>query len=274
MRDTWGTEDAARLAKPSAVVARASINVAACAVIASVASLLSACSVDSRSLTIDASPSAAAGSAGNGPGSGGSSSSPVDVDLPVCVYDEPVTEDCRTLVSNAGFAEDITGWVPEDGVAATWDANNASTAGGSGSITVLNLRHGTSVGFASGASRQCVRVTPGKYYDLTADVFIAEGQGEGLDDDSACPIPPCSKGGYEGRAHLSVFFSDSTDCSPPTTGNIFSDAVSEPGKWIHVEATGRAPERVNSMEVRLDTLKPFREYFFSALYDNVFVRER
>jgi hypothetical protein len=276
MCDTWGTEDAARLAKPSDGVARAWINVAACAVIASVALLLSACSIDSRSLSMDPSGAAAsAGSAGNGPGSGGSSSTPpLEVELPVCVYDEPVTADCKTLVSNAGFAEDTSGWLPEDGISATWDEMNASATGGSGSITVLNLRHGKSAGYATGASLQCVPVTPGKYYDLAADVFIAEGQGLGLAEDSACSIPPCSKDGYEGEAHLSVYFSDSADCSPPTTGNIFSEAVSETGKWIHVEATGRAPERVRSMEVRLDTLKPFREYFFSALYDNVFVRER
>lgn len=272
MCDTWGIEHAARLAKPSRVIAHAPAKLAASML---VAWALSACSVDSRSLTMDPSNTAgSASTAGNGPGSGGSSFNPLNVELPVCVYDEPVTADCRTMVSNAGFTEDIAGWEPEDGIAATWDTMNASTAGGSGSITVLNLRHGKSAGVASGASLQCVRVTAGKYYDLTADVFIAEGQGEGLDEDSACPIPPCSKGGYEGQAHLSVYFSDSTDCSPPTTGNIFSDTVAETGKWLHLEATGRAPERAKSMAVRLDTQKPFREYFFSVQYDNVFVRER
>lgn len=272
MCDTRGIEHATRSATPSGLVAHARLKLVASTVAALV---LSACSLDSRSLSMDpGKTNGSAGSAGNGPGSGGSSSTPMDVELPVCVYDEPVTADCKTLVSNAGFSSDIAGWIPEDGISATWDAMNASNAGGSGSITILNLRHGKSIGVASGASLQCVRVTAGKYYDLTADVFIAEGQGEGLDDDSACATPPCSKGGYEGQARLAVYFSDSTDCSPPTTGNIFSDSVGETGKWIHLEATGRAPERVKSMEVRLDTQKPFREYFFTAQYDNVFVRER
>lgn len=269
MRDTWGTEDAARLAIARPFMAHARVKLAVSMVLPVV---LSACSLDSRSLTMD--PSSTPGSAGNAPGSGGSTFNPTDVELPLCVYDEPVTADCTTLVSNAGFAADISGWVAEDGISTTWDAMNASTAGGSGSLTVLNLRHGRSMGVASGASVQCVRVSAGKYYDLTADVFIAEGQGEGLDEDGACPTPPCSKGGYEGQAHLSVYFSDSTDCSPPTTGNIFSNKVAETGKWLHLEAMGRAPERAKSMEVRLDTQKPFREYFFSARYDNVFVRER
>jgi hypothetical protein len=237
--------------------------------------LLSGCSLDSRTLTLD--PSATAGSGPTGgsmPSSGGSSSTPMNVELPVCVYDESVPPDCATLVTNAGFAEDIAGWAPEDGINATWDPKNASNAGGSGSLTLLNLRHGVSGGFASGATVQCLPVTQGKYYDLSADVFIDEGQGLGLDDDDACALPPCSREGYEGLATLGVYFSDATDCSPPTTGNIFSPSVGETGRWLHLEATGRAPEQAQSMAVRLDTLKPFRQYFFTVLYDNVFVRER
>jgi hypothetical protein len=243
------------------------------ALLASVA-LLSACSLDSRNLTLDPSAAAGNGTGGSQPSSGGSSSTPMNVDMPVCVYDEPVTPNCATLVTNAGFAEDIAGWDPEEGVNATWDPTNASNAGGSGSLTLLNLRHGVSAGFATGASVQCLPVTRGKYYDLSADVFIKEGQGLGLDDDDACAVPPCSREGYEGQATLGVYFSNTTDCRPPTTGNIFSASVTETGRWIHLEATGRAPEQAQSMAVRLDTLKPFREYFFTVLYDNIFVRER
>ncbi len=255
MHDTWGLAAPARATLPRWL---------APALLALLAS--SGCSLDSRTLSMAPH---TGGSGGTGPSSmpnsnGNHYEPPPEVELPVCVYDADPDPECASLVENAGFAEDVTGWAPEGGITRAWDNTNASSVAGSGSIAVENLLFGTTGGVAPGAAVQCVSVTPDKIYDLAADVFIAEGQGAGDEDDVM----------YEGKALLSVYFSNLANCAPPTTGNIFSEFVTEPGRWVHVEASGRAPEGAVSMAVRLDTLKPFQEYFFKAMFDNVFVRER
>ncbi|HYQ14416.1 MAG TPA: hypothetical protein VEQ58_01620 [Polyangiaceae bacterium] len=228
------------------------------------------CGVDDRTLTVGASAAgssnssagtSAGGTASSSAGSGGGGST--NVEIPLCVYDGEVSEECSTLVKNAGFGTDTVPWKPQDGMLGAWEKNDATESDDSGSIRVVNLLHGTSNGFAPGAAVQCIRAEAGRSYDLGADVFITEGQGVGLEG-----------GPYTGKAGIGVYFFSSGDCSGNSIGNADAPLNDAAGAWIHGSTTAVAPEQTQSLSVRLNTLMPFRQFQFEALFDNVLVRER
>jgi hypothetical protein len=256
MRASWGQDDN--------LLRRRILRVALGA-----SSLLIGCSIDNRTLTTAGPPhlgeggkTASGGSPGSSAGSAGTS--PQNQDIPVCVYDgdEP-GDDCDSLVDNAGFATGTTPWEPSPGAVRAWAELDATELERSGSIRVLNFLHGETEGVAPGAAEQCVPTEAQATYDLAGDVFIAEGQGAGLFEQT-----------YTGRAGLGLFFFESPDCMGNSIGNFDSDLVSEVGAWMHVGASAKAPALARSMLVRLNTLMPFREYQFEAHFDNVLVRQR
>lgn len=198
------------------------------------------------------------GGAGNGPGG------PGPVEIPICDYSTDVASECETLAKNAGFAKDVASWDPDGGVYGLWREDDASESKGSGSIDVLNTLSGTDDGVAPGSARQCLPAKPGNAYDLASDVFIEDGQGAGVE-----PGAP-----YEGSAILGAFFFDGEECQGTSVGFINAEPVSKTDEWVHVDATGVAPELTRSISVRLNALKPIRETTFKATFDNVFVRER
>jgi hypothetical protein len=237
---------------------------------------LGGCGLDERTLV----------AASGGISSGGSSSDPRNVggaapiskpddastggdggqsaDVPVCDYSGDVAADCTTLVQNAGFDIDTSGWHPDGGVYGIWRDADANSAKGSGSIDVLNMLAGDDGGVAPGAARQCLPAVPGKTYDLASDVFIEAGQGDG-------PMPGAP---YLGKAVLGAFFFDDEICEGTSVGFFNAKEITESDKWQHVTASGTAPELTKSILVRLNALKPIREYMFRATFDNVLVRER
>ncbi len=239
---------------------------------------LVACGVDDRALMAGI---AVAGAGGRPAAQGGSGQRPMtaggeggageDVSIPRCDYTQGITPDCATLAQNPGFDSDVKNWDPEGGVFGLWRDLDASGSGSaavgavaSGSIDVLNTLAGTDVGLAPGSARQCLPATPSRVYDLAGDIYIEEGQGEG-----AMPGAP-----YEGSAVLGAFFFDDAECNGTSVGFINSLPVTKVGEWTHVTATGIAPELAQAISVRLNTLKPIRQYTFKATFDNVFVRER
>jgi hypothetical protein len=192
---------------------------------------------------------------------GGAAGAP---DLPVCDYSGTAAADCATMVQNAGFTSHTSGWSPDGGVYGIWRAADANGSKGSGSIDVLNLLTGDDAGVAPGAARQCLPVVPGRIYDLASDVFVEAGQGDG----------PMLGGPYVGKAVLGAFFFDDDQCEGTSVGFFNAEEVTDSDQWRHVTARGRAPELARAISVRLNALKPIREYMFRATFDNVLVRER
>lgn len=201
-------------------------------------------------------------SEGGADSGGGKANAPVEI--PVCDYSGDVGSECESLAKNAGFKSDVSDWDPDGGVYGLWRQDDAGESKTSGSIDVLNTLSGTDEGVAPGSARQCLPATPGYDYDLASDVFIEEGQGDGV-----APGAP-----YEGSAVLGAFFFDDEECRGTSVGFLNADPVATTGEWKHVSTSGTAPELTQSISVRLNALKPIRETTFKATFDNVFVRER
>lgn len=188
-----------------------------------------------------------------------------DDSIPVCDYSGAVAANCESLVKNAGFAHDVSSWDPDGGVYGAWRASDANGSDSSGSIDVLNTLAGQDTGVAPGAARQCLPVVPGRTYDLAADVFVESGQGQGFGTDTAL---------YVGKAVLGAFFFDDEACQGSSVGFFNAEEISATDRWVHVSASGMAPEHARAISIRLNALKPIREALFKATFDNVYVRER
>jgi hypothetical protein len=231
------------------------------------------CSVDNRTLEGSAS-SGGLDSIGSGPSetsadAGESGAAGEAASLPRCRYSgSTVDAGCETLVDNPGFAVDDASWTAEDvGVTEAWLKDDADGDRASGSLVVTNSNYSdeesSKDGTAGGGARQCVTVTGGKIYDLTADVFIPKGQGAGFQGQTFTAV-----------GTLSAFFYPGADCQGPSHGNFTSSPVQTADEWVHVAGSVQALKESQSMAVRLATLKPFRQYVFQAEFDNIFVRER
>jgi hypothetical protein len=231
------------------------------------------CALDERSLlAVASSAGAGSGSAGGDasagdPGVAGGGGAAGEAPLPRCFYAASTVEaDCATLVENPGFALNAAAWTAENlGITEGWFNADASSDPMSGSLVVTNLNYNKDEsakgGIAGGGSRQCLPAASGSGYDLAADIFIPSGQGAGFDGD------------YVSLAALSVFFYSAPNCDTQTIGNFTSQAVQLANQWVHVEGSTKAPKDTRSMAVRLNTLKPSRQYQFEAHFDNIFVRE-
>jgi len=226
------------------------------------AAAATSCAVDSRQLSMSASAGAGSSSGMNAFGGAAGDDNGAPSPLPICDYSAGVLEGCETLVSNPGFAEDTDGWKAEDAtVTMSWAAEDAADSGESGSLVVMNSLHGTANGIASRAAAQCLPTQSGKAYGFALDLFIPEGQGEGLDG-----------GNYQASAGLSVIFYTSKRCDGFTLASATSDLLEDDGRWAHREGRAVAPQGAESMLVRLVTFKNFQEYNFEARFDNVLVK--
>ncbi|MEI9941172.1 MAG: hypothetical protein WDO69_28475 [Pseudomonadota bacterium] len=241
----------------------------ACAGLGGIALILSVlgCALDDRSLSRS---SELTGGFGNGSsGTGGDAlgvggSAPLEPLPSDCDYSKDARPECQSLVENPGFAVDTAGWDPEMGpLTLTWKNNDATDDPASGSLSLLNAFFGEADGPIALGAFECLPATAGQAYAIAGDVFVPEGQGDGPDG-----------GSYMAGAGFSVVFKDDTACQGHTLSSFSSDVVTEPEVWTHREATGVAPRGAGSMNVRLITLKNFREYMFEAWFDNVLVRPR
>jgi hypothetical protein len=237
------------------------------------------CAVDDRTLLAA---NASGGSSSSGGGSAGLgngfSAGPTQIDLPVCSYSSTtdIEPECETLVRNAGFGADTSGWNEEPlSITIGWDAGDATGSDGSGSIAVINSMHGRKDGIAASGGTQCLPAVPGKIYDMAADVLIPDGQGLGyVPDDKKMEL---GEAPYVGRAGLSILFWPNDECSITDQSLLPSfqtNLVEDVDAWWRVEGAAQAPDGAVSMSVRVLTVKPFQEYNFKALFDNILLRER
>jgi hypothetical protein len=234
---------------------------------------LAACALDVRTLSSGEGGSSGVGAEGGtmsfGNRSGSGSAPPVDV--PVCSY--PTADPgCSSIIDNAGFLDGIEPWRAEPlAIAARWSQDDANGARDSGSITVVNTMHGSNVGIAPGAAMQCLPAAPGEVFGMAADIFIPEGQGDGLEATDKLPGPP-----FLSQAGLGLLFWPTADCSATaaTQGSFQTNLVEEAGVWHHVEGSAVAPLTAGSVSVRTLTVKPFRQFAFEARFDNVLLQRK
>lgn len=237
------------------------------------ASSLTACTLDVRTLS-----SGEGGSTGDGGTAGtqsfgnrsGSGSAPA-VDVPVCSY--PTAEPgCDSMIDNAGFVDSIDPWRAEPlAIKARWSKDDANGSEDSGSLIVINTMHGSNLGIAPGAAMHCLPASPGEVFGMAADIFIPEGQGDGLEATKELPGPP-----FLSQAGLGLLFWPTPDCSATaaTQGSFQTKLVEEAGVWHHVEGSAIAPVTAGSVSVRTLTVKPFRQFAFEARFDNVLLQRK
>jgi len=228
--------------------------------------LVLGCSLDTRHFIKDelagGSGNPSPGVAGEPVSNGGSASL---ASLPDdCDYSKDARSECQSLAENPGFAVDAAGWNAEMGpLTVAWNSKDATDDAASGSLSLTNAFFGEADGPIALGAFQCLPATAGKTYAIAGDVFVPKGQGAGFDG-----------GTYTAGAGFSIIFKDDAECQGHTLGSFSSDTVDETETWTHREATGAAPRSAASMNVRLITLKNFREFKFEAWFDNVLVRTR
>lgn len=167
--------------------------------------------------------------------------------------------DCsETLAKNADFKQDVQAWLAETDVTLTWDPMNAGGNPPSGSALVASIGviDANATGAALRAASQCLPVTGKRLVTVYANARVDPGQDP------------------DGHAEVDVFFFDAPGC----TGNLASsfstpqplDAM--PGVWLNLKAGSVSGELAQSMLVKLALSKPFRAPSFQARFDNVLVK--
>ena len=167
--------------------------------------------------------------------------------------------DCReTIVVNADFKQDTSGWTAEMDASLSWV--NDSAAGDSPSGSALVASTGVIDANASGAAlrdaSQCVPITSKQLVTAYANAFVEAGQ------DS------------QGVAEIDVFFFDAEDCGGTFTGSFSTPQPTDGavGSWITLRAGAVSSDTAKSALVKLAISKPFRAAAFRARFDNVLVK--
>lgn len=251
-------------------------------VVIAVAGSVSACSVDDRQLSVKSSdlgsgapiPFTDGGSgldAGDAAppfgGDGGDGGSP-GVSLPDgatppisdggsgCAHvDAMGLPDCsQTLVTNADFNQNVSGWAPDPGSKATWTSLDSQNAKSSGSLLVENDNEEDLDGMTVEGVGQCIAVTPGTTYDFAASIVVPKGQDYG-------------------SGQISAWFYDKPTCAGFVDQAYAVAGADSTAQWTAVSGSLIAPMTAQSVMVRLVAQKPFREPKFQAQFDAVRVRE-
>lgn len=168
--------------------------------------------------------------------------------------DQDGRPDCnQTLVTNARFDADVTGWSADYGATAAWQPPpDALGSAGSGSIVVTNTNVAAVNGTSMAGAGQCIAATAGATYRLLTQVRIAAGQGAGA-------------------AALATQLFASADCSGAAASAWTSPSTSATGAWTLLSGSVTAPATARSLRVRLVALKQFRDAAFAAQFDNPLV---
>ena len=168
--------------------------------------------------------------------------------------------DCdENLLVNAGFDQDLRGWVEEKNTAQAFVPRDAQGRAGSGAIAIINAISAEDPGSTLAGSGQCVEAKPQAHYQIRAQVLVEAGQ-SGTDSARAAGVnirfwnAPACAGDFVGAAALPL--------APETPFDV----------WRLVSGQATAPAGAKSMTVRLAAAKSFKQPPFRVLVDNVLVR--
>jgi hypothetical protein len=165
--------------------------------------------------------------------------------------------DCGdTLVANADFDRDVTGWPQADAFGSSaWNSKDSQNAAGSGSIAVTNTYVYDASGLGVAAAGQCIPAKPGKTYDFAADIYIPPGQDYGIGE-------------------IAVWFYPAANCDGNPDGAYLATTSDVTDKWTHADGTLLVQDQDQSMSVRLGAEKPFRNKKLEVLFDAIRVTEQ
>jgi hypothetical protein len=196
----------------------------------------------------DGIPHGGMGGAGGSCGCSGSAGTPIDLRCPD--LDGNGVLDCdETLVKNASFDEDATGWSLETGSELAWEDKDGWDHDDSGSLGVTNQVVETIEGNALTGARQCFPVSGGTVYTFAVQISMPDYAGD-------------TKAGMQ----LNLF--DNAACAGnlldhPTTNWVKGSA------WNVAQITYLTPPKAKSAMLRLVAMKPFRQTPVAVLFDNV-----
>jgi hypothetical protein len=192
-----------------------------------------------------------AGQGGGGGDAAGAAGSPTPPAVRCPDLNVNQIPDCdETLLPNALFDTDISGWVPGANAEQRWQATNATGFPGSGSLLLkVNVVVDQSVGSVLESTSQCVPVQANQGYDLGVQVYIRSGQGTGV-----------------GGLNL-LWYSDEGCESGFLSGAVAAKETVD--RWVPVTMEVAAPPGARSLRLRLAATKPYAQESFEVLFDNV-----
>ena len=248
-----------------------------------------ACSVDQRKLRlgtaagttgVGASDSAGthngtpSGGGGAAPAHGGASGAASDVNaagetstpspLPPLVdgcadLDTDGVADCSvTLVENAAFASDVSGWSPVGTSSLAWAAGNALADTPSGCALLSAEGRSDIDGTALFRASQCVPVPAGQLVIAYANARVEAS----------------AAGGDTAQAELQVSFFDREGCVDKSSGYFTTPPSTAVGEWVTIQAGGVSGSATKSALVELVGVKPYRADSLSACFDNVMLKAK
>ena len=169
-----------------------------------------------------------------------------------------VPDDTQSLVTNSTFDLDTDGWNFELGVGFGPNNDDACRRSDSGSISVTNQFAGTSGSAALVGVTQCLGVSSGAIYSLTANVTPSEG--------------------YFGGVGLAYYVSADCDASKdhpgPPEKQFNSTRVESNNAWQVAVTSGVSPNDAQSVAVRLFVgapAPPEAGNYANGLFDNILV---
>lgn len=165
--------------------------------------------------------------------------------------------DCdETLTQNSEFNEDVSRWLPDPDITATWMSSDANGFADSGAMKLkFTLVSDLTNNLVVENSRQCLPVQGGATYDFGAQVFIRAGQGTG-------------SGG------LSVHWFSTVGCSSAGFVAATEASTNIADRWTEIHRSATAPDAAKSVMLNLAVTKPYKQPDFEVSFDNVlFVKQ-
>jgi hypothetical protein len=164
--------------------------------------------------------------------------------------------DCdETILKNPAFDRDVESWSNDVDMDLAWEDADATGQDASGALGATSEFRLDQDGSKLLGARQCVPVAPARVYEFGAQIFVPEDAGET-------------------RATVQLLVYDGPSCSGDIVDNkMSSDLVGASPDWQPARLTYLTPTSAKSINLRLISIKLFREDPVTVLFDNVLVHQ-
>ena len=167
--------------------------------------------------------------------------------------------DCSvTLVENAAFDRDVSGWSAVGTSSLAWADRNALADTPSGCALLSAEGRSDIDGTALFRASQCVRVPAGQLVIAYANARVEAS----------------AAGGDAAQAELQVSFFDREGCVDKSNGYFTTPPSTAVGEWVTIQAGGVSGSATKSALVELVGVKPYRADSLSACFDNVMLKAK
>jgi hypothetical protein len=164
--------------------------------------------------------------------------------------------DCdETILKNPAFDRDVASWSNDVDMELAWEDEDATGQAASGALGATSDFRVDQDGSKLLGARQCFPVAPARVYEFGAQIFVPEDAGET-------------------RATVQLLVYDGPSCSGDIVDNkMSSDLVGASPDWQPARLTYLTPTSAKSINLRLISIKLFREDPVTVLFDNVLVHQ-